>query len=309
MKVIRQNAEGAKSEWLVYRRYSQFLTLHQDLKTKFPHIMEKVDLPGKFLASIMKKRSTFMEFRRIELEKYLNNLLLHSEICTFEIFRRFICHPEIIKLMYANQKESPVKRSFISNVFVSVDDSVNSLRLKKSKSTVTVNYNQNESVFSHNPISELKQEQSFEQTSLTEPLIDLFIELFELKGLRRQAVVIFLNQLFGDTVERKVTESLREIVSEQQILSVMTKVRDTYWPGGVWEMNFLPRTDEQKSRSRGNAKDNMSLVFPELFGGVVGRQNAKRGAFRSCLLFQNRRLNQHLMYKILDEVLAALFPK
>jgi sorting nexin-25 len=271
--------------------------------------MEKVDMPGKLLASIMKKRSTFLELRRIELEKYINTLLLNSEVCNFEIFRRFICHPEIIKLMYANQKESPVKRSFISNVFVSVDDSVNSLRLKKSKSTVTINHNQKEAVFLHNPISELKQEQSFEQTSLTEPLIDLFIELFELKGLRRQAVVIFLNQLFGDTVERKVTESLHEIVSEQQILNVITKVRDTYWPGGVWGMNYVPRTEEQKIRSRFDASGKITLVFPDLFGGVVGRQNARRGAIRSCLLFQNRRLNQHLLYKILDEVLAALFPK
>jgi hypothetical protein len=48
--------------------------------------------------------------------------------------------------------------------------------------------------------------------SATDAVIDLFIELFELKErnnwLRHQAIVILLQQLFGGTVERRVTENL-----------------------------------------------------------------------------------------------------
>jgi hypothetical protein len=53
---------------------------------------------------------------------------------------------------------------------------------------------------------------SIPSVSATDAAIDLFIELFELKEknnwLRRQATVILLQQLFGGTVERKVTENL-----------------------------------------------------------------------------------------------------
>lgn len=69
--VKRQNVEGSSSGWTVYRRYSQFLTLHLDLKNKFPHLMQNYDLPGKLFSGIMKKRAAFLETRREALETYL----------------------------------------------------------------------------------------------------------------------------------------------------------------------------------------------------------------------------------------------
>lgn len=42
---------------------------------------------------------------------------------------------------------------------------------------------------------------------------------------------------------------------------------------------------------------------------MVGRQNSRRGARRLFTIFQNRRLNQQLMYMILDELIVALFPE
>lgn len=35
---------------------------------------------------------------------------------------------------------------------------------------------------------------------------------------------------------------------------------------------------------------------------MIGRSNARRGARRIFAVLQNRRLNQHLMYTVLDEV-------
>jgi sorting nexin-25 len=48
-------------------------------------------------------------------------------------------------------------------------------------------------------------------------------------------------------------------------------------------------------------------VFPEIFGGMVGKSNAKRGAERLVWIFQNKKLNQQLLYMLVDEFVASLF--
>jgi sorting nexin-25 len=42
---------------------------------------------------------------------------------------------------------------------------------------------------------------------------------------------------------------------------------------------------------------------------MVGRQNARKGARRLFTVLQNKRLNQDLVYTLLDEIVYALFPE
>jgi sorting nexin-25 len=42
---------------------------------------------------------------------------------------------------------------------------------------------------------------------------------------------------------------------------------------------------------------------------MVGRQNARKGARRLFTVLQNKRLNQDLVYTLLDEMVFALFPE
>jgi len=46
----------------------------------------------------------------------------------------------------------------------------------------------------------------------------------------------------------------------------------------------------------------VSLPGIDLAANMIGRSNARRGARRIFAVLQNRRLNQHLAYTILDEV-------
>ncbi|KAJ3304508.1 Intermediate filament protein [Kappamyces sp. JEL0829] len=320
IQVNRLNSEGTSSGWIVFRRYSQFVTLHQDLKAKFPVIMQQYELPGKLISGIMRRRSFFLESRRESLEKYLMNLIHHPEICKFQVFRRFICHPSIIKLLYGSSdlEGSPTKKSFLKSVFHNVDDTVDAMFQKQRNKTaghspLPVN-SSSYSVFSHQPVSSATTPEPLLSenepiSSSAEPIIDLFVELFEIKGLRRQAIVIFLQNLFGDTVERRLTESLRDTLSNERLLAVITSIRDNFWPSGVWNPTQPVRLEEEKVRTKFEASSKIIQLFPELFGGMVGRQNARKGAIRVCTVFQNPRLNQHLMYRILDEILFVLFPK
>ena len=42
--------------------------------------------------------------------------------------------------------------------------------------------------------------------------------------------------------------------------------------------------------------------FADLAANMIGRSNARRGARRIFAVLQNRRLNQHLVYTVVDEV-------
>lgn len=48
------------------------------------------------------------------------------------------------------------------------------------------------------------------------------------------------------------------------------------------------------------------VVTVDLAANMIGRSNARRGARRIFAVLQNRRLNQHIVYTIIDEVSAAL---
>ncbi|KAF8948388.1 Intermediate filament protein [Haplosporangium gracile] len=203
-------------------------------------------------------------------------------------------------------------------------------------------------------------------TMFTEPLCDLFIELFELKEknnwLRRQAVVIILQTVLGGTIERKLRDTIKAYIEENMLTFYVTKLRDSLWPpslltpsalstglsGGFevidYDLGHSPamspkagggspfevsstgagtgtppaataatkkpaRTVEQKATTKDQANRKLSAFLPELLGNMVGQQNARRGARRVFAAFQNRRLNQQLVYTTLDEVIAAIWPE
>jgi len=81
------------------------------------------------------------------------------------------------------------------------------------------------------------------------------------------------------------------------------------WPDGKLKPPDVPRTLDDKERTRDEANRKLSALMPDLAANMIGRSNARRGARRIFAVLQNRRLNQHIVYTIIDEVFAALFPE
>jgi sorting nexin-25 len=103
------------------------------------------------------------------------------------------------------------------------------------------------------------------------------------------------------------------------IMNFIGTLRDSTWPGGQFRQPSSPRTAEEKSQARDDANRMLSALIPgmsfgfrdnvtqrvhriDLAANMIGRSNARRGARRIFAVLQNRRLNQHLLYTILDEV-------
>lgn len=103
------------------------------------------------------------------------------------------------------------------------------------------------------------------ETSFTSPICDLFIEMFDLKEnnwLRRQAIVVILQQFLGSTVERRVRETFRQATSMDALERHLTSLQDSMWPGGVRRPSSTPRSEAEKAETKIAASRKLGLLIP-----------------------------------------------
>lgn len=70
----------------------------------------------------------------------------------------------------------------------------------------------------------------------------------------------------------------------------------SWWPNGhlICETNL--RTDEEKLKTRGEARRQFLNNVPEVLTNLVGAQSAQRGAMKVFDSLQNMNLNKQLFY-------------
>ncbi|KAF1956311.1 hypothetical protein CC80DRAFT_593778 [Byssothecium circinans] len=179
--------------------------------------------------------------------------------------------------------------------------------------------------------AELLAFENKELPPFVKPICDLFLELFELNRennwLRGRAVVVVLHQLLGGTIERKVRESFAAVTEEGRLAGWVDGVRERMWPGGLIGKEGGKegggrdsakdggaaaggvRGFKERAKSRKEAESVLGVLVPEVAGSVVGRANAKMAAERIEATVNNQRLNTHLAFTLLDEVVRVLFPE
>ncbi|KAI9635186.1 PXA domain-containing protein [Dioszegia hungarica] len=150
-------------------------------------------------------------------------------------------------------------------------------------------------------------------TVFTAPICDLFIEMFDLdesSWLRRQAIVVILQQFLGSTIEsRKVRDTLRGVAHPDSLEKLLVSFQDMLFPDGERRPPSEERNETEKLATRHRASKKLALLIPDIAANMIGRSNARRAARRVFGVLQDKRLNQHLILKILDEVISALFAK
>ncbi|KAI8968665.1 PXA domain-containing protein [Pilobolus umbonatus] len=306
------------SGWIVARRYSEFYALHQKLKDTYT-LVKNIEFPSKW--PLLKLQKPFLDSRRISLQKYLRALIEDPEICKSSEFRTFLSQqkryePDGVKSSSSSIQSSPslqnlqkVSDGFMKNLYKTVAAGIDDILVGPSMlDLITQRLSEQVIEFSQEGELQLKSD-----TKLTEPLCDLFIEMFELKDktnwLRRQAVVVILQQILEGTIERKLKEVYKYLTSSTMIVSYFDKITQSIWPDGGPMKLKEPRKLEEKIQTREEANRKLSTWLPDLLGNMVGRQNARKGARRLFTVLQNKRLNQHLLYTLLDELIYALFPE
>ncbi|KAI1632800.1 PXA domain-containing protein [Biscogniauxia mediterranea] len=323
---VQRNA-GEKmpaAAWIVTRRYSEFLELHQRLRHRYPSV-RNLDFPRRRM--VMKFQNEFLRKRRDALERYLQELLLLPDVCRSRDLRAFLSQSVITEgedLVSRDDRKDMITRLYdsvtdgmediLGNIPVLDQLSVAGQNLiaaaTSQMSTVPLGANE-DAVTAAEAEAELNAFENKELEPFIKPVCDIFLEVFGLNRgnnwLRGRAVVVVLHQMLGGTIERKVRDNFKMLVQEDAVLRYIGLLRDTMWPGGQLNRNKVPRTSSEKAKTRREASLMLATLVPDLAGNVVGRVNAQAASRRMFATLNNPRLNSHLVFTIIDELVDILF--
>lgn len=174
--------------------------------------------------------------------------------------------------------------------------------------------------------AELRAFEDQQAEPFVKPICDLFLEAFELNRssnwLRGRALVVVLQQLLGGTIERKTRETVKSLLSDDALIRYLTTAKTTLFPNDgntttttnntnttdntTTTFTSSPRTKSQRDSSKAEAGIVLATLLPDLAGNVVGRTNALAASKRLLAVINNRRLNEHLLYTILDVFVGVL---
>jgi sorting nexin-25 len=295
--------------WVITRRYSEFLELHQKLRSRYPSV-RNLDFPRRRV--MMKLQSEFLRKRRQALEKYLSELLLLPDVCRSRDLRAFlsqsIINPQGQDLMDREDKKDMITRLYDS-VTDGMEDILGSIPVLDQLSvagqnliaaatnqlnTMPLTVGEDGSMSAAEAEAELNAFENRELEPFVKPICDIFLEIFELNRgnnwLRGRAVVVVLHQLLGGTIERKLRDNLKTLVHEDALLRYIGLLRDGMWPGGRLPQNKVPRSQVEKARTRTEASLMLATLVPDLAGSVVGRLNAQAASRRIFATLNNPRL-------------------
>ncbi|KAJ5622832.1 hypothetical protein N7490_011437 [Penicillium lividum] len=329
---VQRNAgeQMPAASWAVPRRYSEFHELHQKLRMNYPSVRH-LEFPRRRV--VMKLQKEFLQKRRQALEGYLEKLLHLPEVCRSRDLRAFLSQRAILPREDSRSSEGDTK-DLVTRIYNSVadgmDDFLGNFGVLDQLSTAGQNLisaatnqvNINTST-THDPAlatedavttaeaeAELSAFEDRELEPFIKPVCDLFLEAFELNRgnnwLRGRAVVVVLHQLLGGTIERKVRDSARSLFQGDSMLRYLAIARDSLWPGGVLR-KALPRSMADRHKSRSEATVVLATLIPDLAANVVGRANAQAAARRLFATLNNKPLNTHLVFTLIDEIVLVLF--
>jgi sorting nexin-25 len=305
--------------WVITRRYSEFLELHQKLRTRYPSV-RNLDFPRRRM--VMKLQSEFLQKRRQALEKYLSELLLLPDVCRSHDLRAFLSqsaiNPQGLDLMDREDKKDMITRLYDSvadgmedilgsipvldqlslagqNLIAAATNQIGTMPLDDGGAGGGVVLNAAEAE------AELNAFENRELEPFVKPICDIFLEVFELNRgnnwLRGRAVVVVLHQLLGGTIERKLRDNMKTLLQEEAMLKYVGLLREGLWPGGrpmtggeEGGGGKKPRTAAEKARTRTEASLMLATLVPDLAGNVVGRLNAQAASRRIFATLNNSRL-------------------
>ncbi|KAI0407217.1 PXA domain-containing protein [Xylaria palmicola] len=310
--------------WIVTRRYSEFHELHQKLRHRYPSV-RNLDFPRRRM--VMKLQSEFLRKRGEALERYLQELLGLPDVCRSRDLRAFLSQSVIHQGEDLMSRED--KKDMITRLYDSVADGMEDIlgnipvldqlslagqnliaAATSQMSTIPLGVNE-DAVNTAEAEAELNAFENKELEPFIKPICDIFLEVFGLNRgnnwLRGRAVVVVLHQMLGGTIERKVRDNFKVLVQEDAIVRYIGLFRDSMWPQGQLNRSRVPRTSSEKAKTRREASLMLATLVPDLAGNVVGRANAQAASRRIFATFNNPRLNTHLVFTIMDELVNIIF--
>ncbi|CAC5383523.1 SNX25 [Mytilus coruscus] len=249
-----QNLQNSSNGWTVSRNLAEFHTLNEQLCQIGPWLKKK-DIPsaGRFTTIDDK----FIEESKKTLSSYLEVILKDERMAHSEALYAFLSpSPEYFK---QNKLEK-------SNFFLRT-------LLKKFPSRQPEPHDSDDE-FLFGREEEAKLDRNVD--SIAEPFYKLVNEIFESRGMfkwLRKSFIMFVEVTFGRTINRQLCETVDWIFSESMIIYYIQQFTLSMWPDGKLAENESSRSDEEKLKTRMEAKEKFLQNMPDAIKTLLGEDN------------------------------------
>lgn len=311
----------------VYRRYSDFHTLHEKISSQYPNLPTRLPpFPSKKTFGNMDKQ--LLEKRRHMFNSYLKALLRPSAIREnfglIILLERFLDHSNNYEKDTHLRKAVGTVRSSVKSVKTAVTSMPNNL-----VNTVGFNLDGIKGALNRTGIhSSTHQNKDFANTERVGANLDvetsdniplrillLFMdEVFDLREknqwLRRQIVAVLrqlIKAMFGDIVNRRIVDYFAQITSPETLSSYLESFKQSFWPNGYPAADREPRDENTKMRTRVAARAAMFSSFSDDLRRLIGSETTRSGLLMLFEMLQHPVLNKRLGIVIFEGVLELLF--
>lgn len=308
--------------WTVPRRFSEFVRLHNYLKSKYKNLMKNVThkeaFPRKVKISLILQNSKgqLCRERTVKLERYIRELLKIPVICQDDQLRAFLIDSSAFteSLMTApliKRRETGESSGAEGTICSSSSDRAQQKNSSGRASAWDISDENDElsSSFEDERISIESYESQLnpQNRPFVKAICDAFISLFSLNKtntgwLRGRAIVTILQQLMGNAIERYIKDAMTKVTSEAQISGFLTQLRLKMWDsnGNRNRKETRQRKANELKKTRTESQLLLKCLFTEVCGKVVGFKNAQQAAMQLHEMLQNSYLTANLMLEILD---------
>ncbi|XP_071876719.1 sorting nexin-25 isoform X1 [Bombus fervidus] len=297
------NTESIYSGWIVLRKLQDFQDLHRKLRQLCSNV-KNLDLPSQPLKFFGKSDKNTLDKAKMQIQKYLNFVLEDEKLNQSEALYTFLS-PSSEHLKYA--PPSPKKSRFSLSTLFKTSNNNSELRDKEEEEDYSLLLDDTDSgrsatdgIFNVN------------KDAIAEPLYTLLGEIFDLRGVfrwLRRSLITFVQITYGRTINRQIRDTIAWVFSEPMLHYYIQLFTKSWWPNGhlVFEATF--RTDEEKLKTRGEARRQFLNNIPDVLTNLVGAQSAQRGAIKIFDSLQNVNLNKQLFYDIFEVLMYEVFPE
>ncbi|KAI0217802.1 Sorting nexin-25 [Lamellibrachia satsuma] len=281
--------------WVVSRTLAQFHELHRKLIPIKPSL--KKQQPPKDKSRKKSPDGAFLDKAKESLNNYLVEVMQDERLAQSEIlFTFFSPSPEHLK------QSEPTKAGRGTRFSLAT--------LLSSSRKQPDNEDTEDVIFGSDECN--KDESSSGVDATVEPLYQLIGEIFELRGLfrwLRRTLMVSVQVTYGRSINRQLRETVDWLISEPMLIYYTHQLRDLFWEEGKLRPTSPQLSPQHKIRVRLLAKQKLLHNIPDALKNLVGEDNARHGTIKVFEALQDVRLNKHVFYALLEQLLVQIFPE
>lgn len=323
-KFSSENPNIVTAGWIVARRYSQFFRLNEYLKSKYS-LVNDIKFPKRTVLVLKFQQKQVAELRKKGLEEYLQTLLDIPQVCADVSFRSFLSSENFnlknnrsFDETVEDEKKSKTNFESVANKFYngisnfSQPDPTKPMGPMGNNKEAMENLRDMEKELKQ--FDELGSSSNELKTAFVKPICDILISVFSLNSsrswLRGRALLVILQQIFGTTIEKKVYEQVDvNLRTEEKVLDLLLVLKNILFPNGKFKDPPVLRTAFQQATTRQDAKVLLEMFMNDTCSKIFGMSNTTTACAKLFGMVQNDFLNRHLLFEIVDLLLAEVFPE